>query len=400
MTPAARTPNVGCVSVEQLERDPHPVLRRLRAAGPVCWLDALDGWVVTGRAVAERVLRDPGTFTVDHPGFSTAQVVGPSMLSLDGSAHARHRDPFARALRAACADAGFSSLVWQKAVELVDAIRPSGRAELRSTVAGPLAVFATAEILGLGDTDAATARGWYEGIVAAVSDITARRSPDPRGAEAFSALRAHVQAAIEADGHPTVVAAAAGRMSPDEVVSNTAVLLFGGIDTAEGMIANLVRHLLLNPTQLAEVTAHRDLLADAFEESVRLEPAAASVDRYATGDTVLEGAEVRRGDLVTVSLAGANRDPAVFDDPDVFDLHRTNAARHLSFAHGPHFCIGAQLARLEARAAMEAILDRLPGLCLDDGHDAAPRGLVFRRPPRLDVRWDPQAAAPQAGAGR
>lgn len=400
VTPPAFARNVGSVSVEQLERDPHPVLRRLRAAGAVCWLDALDGWVVTGRAVAERVLRDPETFTVDHPGFSTAQVVGPSMLSLDGGEHVRHRDPFARELRAACADTGFRHLVEQQAVTLVDTIRPSGRAELRSTLAGPLAVFAMAEILGLGDTDAATARGWYDGIVAAVSDITARRPPDPRGAEAFAALRAHVQAAVDTDTGPTVVGAAADRLSPEEVVSNTAVLLFGGIDTAEGMIANLVRHLLLSPTALAAVTAHRDLLADAFEESLRLEPAAASVDRYATADAVLDGVTIRRGDLVTVSLAGANRDPAVFSDPDVFDLHRPNAARHLSFAHGPHFCIGAQLARLEARAAVDAVLDRLPGLRLDDGHDAAPRGLVFRRPPRLHVRWDPRAATSRAGTAR
>jgi cytochrome P450 len=393
VTSTAVAPNVGSVSIHQLEQDPHPVLRRLRTAGAVGWLDALDGWVVTGRVVAERVLRDPGAFTVDHPRFSTAQVVGPSMLSLDGSAHARHRDPFARELRTACADIAFRARVEQKARELVDTIAPTGRAELRSTVAGPLAVFAMAEILGLGDTDAATVRGWYDGIVAAVSDITARRSPDPRGAEAFGALRDHVQAAIDTGSRHTVVAAAAGRLSVDEVVSNTAVLLFGGVDTAEGMIANLVRHLLLHPAQLAEVAGERDVLSSAFEESVRLEPPAASVDRYATDDTVLEDARIRRGDLVTVSLAGANRDPAVFSDPDAFDLHRPNAARHLSFAHGPHFCIGAQLARLEARAALDAVLDRLSGLRLDDDHDATPRGLVFRRPPRLHVRWDPQEAA-------
>ena len=375
------------MTIDQLERDPHPLLRRMRDEGPVTWVDALGAWVVTGRAVAERVLRDPTTFTVDHPGFSTAQVVGPSMLSLDGSAHLRHRDPFARELRSACADTGFRTMVEHKAVELVERIQPDGQAELRSAVAGPLAVFAMAEVLGLGDTDAAETLDWYDGIVAAVSDITAGRSPDPRGARAVAALRDHVQAAVEADEQHTVVAAAAGRLSLDEVASNTAVLLFGGVDTTEGMIANLVRHLLLSPAQLAEVVRDRDLLAAAFEESVRLEPAAASVDRYATDDTVLEGAQIGRGELVVVSLAGANRDPAVFDEPDVFALHRSNANRHLAFAHGPHFCIGAQLARLEAHAALNALLDLLPGLRLDEGHDSAPRGLIFRKPPRLQVRW-------------
>jgi len=381
--------NVARVTIDELEQDPHPLLRRMRAEGPVSWVDALGGWMVTGRAVAERVLRDPASFTVDHPGFSTAQVVGPSMLSLDGSAHVRHRDPFARELRTACADTRFGALVERNALDLVERIRPAGRAELRSTVAGPLAVFAMAEVLGLGDTDATETLEWYDGIVAAVSDITAGRSPDPRGARAVAALRDHVQAAVKPDAHHTVVATAARRLSLDEVVSNTAVLLFGGVDTTEGMIANLVRHLLLHPAQLAQVTRDRDLLANAFEESVRLEPAAASVDRYATDDVVLEGAQIRRDDLVTVSLAGANRDPMVFDDPDVFDLHRPNATRHLSFAHGPHYCIGAQLARLEAHAALNALLDLLPELRLDKDHDPAPRGLIFRKPPELRVLWDP-----------
>jgi cytochrome P450 len=381
------------VTIEQLDRDPHPLLRHMREAGPVTWVDALGGWMVTGRAVAERVLRDPASFTVDHPGFSTAQVVGPSMLSLDGSAHARHRDPFARELRSACADTRFRALVEHKAVDLVERVRPAGRAELRSTVAGPLAVFAMAEVLGLGETDAAETLDWYVGIVAAVSDITAGRSPDPRGARAVAALRDHVRAAIGTDGNHTVVAEAARRLSLDEVVSNTAVLLFGGVDTTEGMIANLVRHLLLHPAQLAQVVRDRGLLANAFEESVRLEPAAASVDRYATDDIVLEGSAIGRGDLVTVSLAGANRDPAMFDDPDVFDLHRSNATRHLAFAHGPHFCIGAQLARLEAGAALNALVDLLPGLRLDEGHDADPRGLIFRKPPSLRVLWDPPHGA-------
>jgi cytochrome P450 len=158
------------------------------------------------------------------------------------------------------------------------------------------------------------------------------------------------------------------------------------------MIANLVRHLLLHPDQLAQLDRDRSLVANAMEESLRLEPAAAIVDRYATDDISLEGAQIRKGDLVTVSLAGANRDPAVFVDPDSFDLHRPNAGKHLSFAHGPHFCIGAHLARLEARAALDAVLDRLPGLRLDDRHEHDPQGLIFRKPPALHVRWSPPQA--------
>ncbi len=88
-----------------------------------------------------------------------------------------------------------------------------------------------------------------------------------------------------------------------------------------------------------------------------------------------------------MSLAAAGRDPAVFPDPGVFDVRRHNARANLAFAHGPHFCIGAHLARLEAQAAVRAVL-RLPGLRLDPGHPAAPRGLVFRKPPSLPLLWD------------
>jgi cytochrome P450 len=172
------------------------------------------------------------------------------------------------------------------------------------------------------------------------------------------------------------------------VVSNAAVLMFGGIETTEGMICNAVLHLLGHPDRLYEVIADEHLAVNAVEESLRLEPAAAVVDRYATADVTLGRAAIRRGDLVTVSLSGAGRDPAFFPDPDRFDVHRENARQNLAFAHGPHFCLGAHLARAEARAAILALLRRLPALRLDPAHPAAPRGVVFRKPPALRVLWD------------
>ncbi len=101
---------------------------------------------------------------------------------------------------------------------------------------------------------------------------------------------------------------------------------------------------------------------------------------------------IEAGALVVVSLSAANRDPAEFAEPDHFDLHRPNVRRHLAFAAGPHVCLGADLARLEARAALHGLLDRLPGLCLD-GAVPAPTGLVFRKPARLPVRWELAADA-------
>jgi cytochrome P450 len=163
-------------------------------------------------------------------------------------------------------------------------------------------------------------------------------------------------------------------------------MMFGGIETSEGMTTSLFWHLLSEPGALDAVRADRTLVANAVEESLRLEPAAGRVDRYATDDVELGGARIPRGDLVIVSLTAGNRDPAVYPEPDRFDVHRENARTHLAFAQGPHACVGLHLARLETQAALDAALDAWPALRLADG-STAPTGVVFRKPRTLNVRW-------------
>ncbi len=372
------------VTLTELETDPHPVLARLRAREPVSWLPVLGGWLVTRRDLAVQVMRDPVGYTVDDPRFSTARVVGPSMLSRDGAEHDRHRAPFDPPFRLAEVRGRFTGFVEAETDRLVGAIEPVGAAELRRQVAGPLAVAVVAEALGLADADAATILRWYDAIVGAVSEVTAGRGVPVAGTEAFGELSASVSRGTR------LLAGIA--LDPAELVSNAAVLMFGGIETTEGMITNAVWHLLGNPEQLSRVRAEPALLPDAIEESLRLEPAAATVDRYATGDQYLGDVRIRRGDLVSVSIAGANRDPAAFPHPDDFDVRRANTRQHVAFAHGPHVCLGMHLARVEARIAVARLLDRLPGLRLDPDHPTAPRGLVFRKPPSLRVRWSPHPA--------
>jgi cytochrome P450 len=307
-------------------------------------------------------MRDDATFTVQDPRFTTGRVVGPSMLTLDGAEHARHRDRFARPFRRAAVLERFTPIVEAEAQRLASQLGPEP--ELRRGFAGPLAAAIVTHVLGLHDVGVERVLGWYDAIVAAVTDLTAGRPLPASGAEGFAALRE----ALLATGVPD-----------DEAVSNNAVLLFGGIETTEGMIANAIWHLLTNPDELAVVRAEPDLLAGAVEESLRMEPAAATIDRYATRDAD----PIRAGDLVTISIAAANRDPAVFEDPDRFDVRRENARLHLAFAHGPHVCIGMHLARLEAHVALRVLLDRFPDLHLAE--PTAPRGLVFRKPPELLV---------------
>src|SRR5690349_20314935 len=326
------------------------------------------------------------------------------MLSLDGVPHAHHRGPFNRPFRYDEVPARLAAFTRAETGRLVSAIEPPAAAELRRAVAGPLAAAVMAEVLRLGPVDPPTILTWYAGIVAAVQAEGAAAgraaqagtgtgtgadgvtSAAAGGTAAFGELAASLREVI-ARGD-SLLAEVTGPLAEQEAISNAAVLMFGGIETTEGMIANALLYLLSSPAQLAPVLADPGLVPAAVEESLRLEPAAAVVDRYATAGTRLGGADIRAGDQVTVSIAGANRDPAVFADPAVFDVRRAHAGRHLAFAHGPHFCLGAHLARLEAQVAVGTLLARLPRLRLDPGYPSAPRGLVFRKPPALRVRWD------------
>ncbi|HZR94957.1 MAG TPA: cytochrome P450 [Gaiellaceae bacterium] len=349
------------ITLEQLEADPHPFLAQIR---PIGWVEPLGGWLVTGRELAIAVMRDAETFTVDDERFSTARVVGPSMLSRDGAEHTRNRAPFARPLRAAAVEERFGPLVEHEVDALLDACAANGRAELRRELAGPLAARVVAHLLGLAVDDAGEMLRWYDAIVASVTGVARGEEPTDDGASAFGELRERVAPQLEA----------AGDLTRDEIVSNAAVLMFGGIETTEGMIVNFLWHLLANGAQPT---------SNALEESLRLEPAAAVVDRYATRDVRLDGVSIQRGDFVEVSLAGANRDPAVFVDPDRFDPERPNARLHVSWAHGPHVCVGLHLAKLEALTAARRLFERFPDVRLAGA--AAPQGLVFRKVPRLDV---------------
>ncbi len=376
------------MTLARLDADPHPTLAALRRSEPVSWLPSLDGWLVTRHDLALAAMRDSVAFTVDDPRFSTGQVIGPSMLSLDGDEHARHRAPFAGPFRPAAVRERFAGVARAEAERLIDALAPAGGGELRRSFAGPMSASIVTRALGLGGDEVDDVLAWYEAIVASVTAITAGEGATAAGQAAFAGLRGRLEAVISDRSQSSLLASAAAEstLSPEQIVSNAAVLLFGGIETTEGMIANATLMLLERPDQLELARAAPEALDAAIDESLRLEPAAAVIDRYATADVVLGAASIARGELVRISLAAANRDPAVFSHPDAFDPTRSRRG-NLAFAQGPHVCVGVHLARLEARAALDALLSRLPALRLDPARRPQVRGLVFRKPPRLDVLW-------------
>ena len=394
---AERFPIGAAVTIQQLDRDPHSVHGRLRATEPVSWLPCLDGWLITRHDLALEAMRDAATYTVDDPRFSTAQVIGPSMLSLDGDEHTAHRAPFVGPFRAAAVVGRFEQTAADRARALVTQLTPAGAGELRRGFAGPMSAAIVARALGIDGHEVDDVLGWYDSIVASVTAITAGEGASDEGTRAYTALRQRLEQVISgaeggADDERSLLAAAAeqgGGLTHDQIASNAAVLLFGGIETTEGMIANATLELLRRPELLRLVKDGDPALLDAvIDESLRLEPAAAVIDRYATAGAELGGAAIARGDLVRISIAAANRDPAVFERPDEFDAGRPNLRRHLAFAQGPHVCVGVHLARLEARASLRALITGLPGLRADPERPAEVRGLVFRKPVALHACWD------------
>ncbi len=381
------------ITIPDLENDVHAVCHKLRPVEPVSWIPATECWLITDRAMCIEVMRDAKTYTVDHPGFSTGQVVGPSMLSLDGKSHQAHRSPFERPFRKREVEQRFREPVGRFIAELIDGMLKNGEAELRRDFCGPIAVKTMIEALGMDEKPVHDVLKMYDTIVDAVTRVTAGEPVSAEGRAAFEALSDSLLPVLKRGGHTSLLASAAGAadgLTNDEIVSNAAVLLFGGIETTEGMIANALYHLFSHPEILEQVKVDQSLIPAVVEESLRMEPAASVVDRYTTVDVQLGDAMIPAGELVRISLVGANRDPETFPNPDKFDPTRPNLQSHVTWAQGPHVCLGLHLARLEAQQSLKQLLTRLPDLRLVDEEKARPTGLVFRKPQGLFVEFAPQ----------
>ena len=389
MTRTEDYPIGASITVDELTNDPYPALARLRSDEPVSWLPALNAWFVTRRDLSIEAMKDAGRFTVDDDRFTTAKVLGTSMLSLDGDEHARHRKAFTGPFRPKVVREQLEARIQAQATNLVAETLAGGR-ELRTGIAGPLAVQTILDVLGLTDVDAADVLSWYGAFGDAIVALTVGDDVPSEVHGTLGQLYIYVGDAMGSDDAGLVTQLVEdGVLRTDEIPAAVAVVMFGAIETSEGMTANALWHLLSHPDQWNRLRQDRSLIPRAIDESLRLEPAATWIDRYTTTAVELGGVTIPKRELVTINLLAANRDPDVFERPDEFDIDRSNLAQHVTFVQGPHACIGLHVARAETHAALTAALDweaeSGERLSLDTHNSSAPQGLIFRKAPAVVV---------------
>lgn len=280
------------------------------------------------------------------------------------------------------------------AEQLLDEVQPTGSIDLIGDYAYPLPVIVIAELLGVPHQDRIRFRDWSVALAAA---IDLRTSPDVygRASEAtreMTALLRGIVAERRVEPRDDLVSALItaesedGALDEEELIAMCILLLVAGHETTVNLIGNGVLALLEHPEQLELLRSRPDLYDQAVEELLRFDSSVQFTFRFAREAIELRGRTIPRGHQVGLVIGSANRDPEHFPEPDRLDVTRA-PLRHLAFGMGIHFCLGAPLARLEARLALETLLRRLPGLRLADEPRRWRSGIGFRGLEALALRW-------------
>ncbi|SHH78639.1 cytochrome P450 family protein [Streptomyces sp. 3214.6] len=377
-------------------RAPHTVYARLRERGPVHRVrppgagEDYTTWLVVGYEEARAALADPRlSKDSSRLGGFDDQLIGPYLLTADPPRHTRLRALVARAFTMRRVEE-LRPRVQQITDELLDAMLPHGRADLVESLAFPLPITVICELLGVPELDRTEFRklstqvvaptdadSEYDALVRLAEYLTEliedKRSAGPGGDLLSDLIRTTAQ-----DGD---------RLSPGELRGMAFILLIAGHETTVNLITNAVHALLTHPDQLAALRADMTLLDGAVEEALRYEgPVENATFRYAVQPLEIGATPIAQGEHVMIGLTAADRDGARFPDPDRFDIRREPRG-HLAFGHGIHYCLGAPLARLEARTAIGTLLDRAPALALDGPPGDWLPGLLIRGVRSLPVRW-------------
>lgn len=374
------SPPPGCPAHRTLPHDgtplaPSPVLAHWRAKAPATpfhYPDGHDGWIVTDHALAQTVLAHPEFSQLPHrmsapwpdgpadplDARGEAAIAAANLLALDEPDHVRLRRHITSrfSVRSVRSRAEAITAIVGGAAESFRAL--GSPADVFEHYARPISVAVHALVLGIPDHR--------------VSEFDRLFADPSTSQEKADFVRAVVDERRDDPGEDVVTDLLTSELSEAEVEGLLLVLMTSGRDSVAYMISTLTVALLTNPDQLAAVRDDPSLVPGAVEEIMRFGAMFVTLfPRTAVRDLEFDGLTVRAGQTVSVSAAAANRDPARFDDPDRFDVHRDSFG-HLGFGHGLHGCIGQQLARREVAEAIAALITGFPGLRLVSAEQLAP----------------------------
>lgn len=359
------------MSENNLHLDPFPHYARMRVASPVYFQPERKVWEVYGYHDIQTVINDHATFSSDVFGGDKSKQ---SMVMMDPPRHTQIRKLVSRAFTAQ-AVADLETRIEAITHDLLDEVIGAGRMDLISDFAFPLPVTIIAELLGVPATDRDRFKHWSNASVLIAAAKIKGQQVEPRHLEALGQFMQYLERLAEDrkraprnDLASSLVAANIDgeSLTIDEVTNTCRLLLVAGHETTTNLIGNAVYTLLEHPAALAQLRAEPELLPSAIEEVLRYRSPVQFVGRITTRDVELGGQRIQAGQRIVAFVGSGNRDGEAFPNPDLFDITRS-PNRHLSFGHGIHFCLGAMLSRLEARIALQAILNRLPELRLEDG---------------------------------
>ncbi|MEL6724777.1 MAG: cytochrome P450 [Pseudomonadota bacterium] len=374
--------------------NPHPRLRALRDNCPVLRDEAVKTWLLTRYDDVRATVNDR-TF-VRHPinaeeGSMTRMMVDPedpegrrsSILFQDDPDHSRNRLPLVKAFYARIKK--MEPEIEAMIDRVIEAAPSSGRFDLMEHIAVPLPVMIIAHILGVDENRLDEFRDWSEGVILSLNPL---RSPEEAAymmasGEKLDAYFTELMEARRKDPQDDLISdmvtaqAEGGDFEDDELRTNLQALLVGGNLTTTDLIGNGVWLFLTHPEQMEALKADPSLAANAVEEVLRYEAPVQATSRIVSEDRAVAGCPMKKSQPVFMSLAAANRDPSKFEQPEAFDIS-TKRASHVSFGGGAHICIGAPLARIEARRVYQKLFERYPNMTLPD-QDIVWRTLPFFR---------------------
>jgi cytochrome P450 len=322
-------------------------------------------FVVSHYESARAVLRDPQT-------FSSRVLPAPAMLFLDPPDHDRIRRTINRAFTPRSI-ATLEPRIGEIASALIEPYVAGGGGDFIAAVAGRLPVYVIGEMLGVPTNDWEQLREWSEATVHTLAAVLG--DVDPAAISSSMALHAYldeVAARYRAEPNDTIAGRLVtfetdGEISRDELVSFLLLMFVAGHETTAALLAHTLERLATDPALLKTVEEDRELVGPLIEEMLRTCSSLQRVFRVATTDTEIAGVDIPAGSTVVVLIGAANRDNRRFAAGDQIDLDAADAA-HLAFGQGIHHCLGAPLARLEARVAINRILDTVSAIRLDPDH--------------------------------